>query len=252
MKKVVYLLISITILLCIIFIIIHFENAQKSQVAGDILTKSFKAAGADFVKSELYFQGRVNDNDIGNINKFVGNISEKLGINENKVHIIDKSASAKEHKLEINDTIKTGKNLNLKIQLSENDSRPGESFISADVVENLSCEGLGAMIQKIMPVFYGIKADPKVTACITGTFNGKKDFEYLNSICVKTLKEVNAVKVEGINDGKLISISAYSSMIDDSIEVNRKKINLNLAMRYNNIDNKTYFWLATPIISTEY
>jgi len=62
----------------------------------------------------------------------------------------------------------------------------------------------------------------------------------------------NAKKVEGITEENLISISAYSPRVKSSILVNEKRVNINLAMRYNSYEDKTYIWLATPVITTEY
>lgn len=85
-----------------------------------------------------------------------------------------------------------------------------------------------------------------------GTFKGKKEPYLLDEIRRKVLKEVSALKIEEFNDGKTASVSAYSPLIEDSINVNGKEININLATRYNAIEDRTYLWLATPIITTEY
>jgi len=34
--------------------------------------------------------------------------------------------------------------------------------------------------------------------------------------------------------------------------VNGKKVNMNLAIRYNSYEDRTYIWLATPVITVEY
>jgi hypothetical protein len=59
-------------------------------------------------------------------------------------------------------------------------------------------------------------------------------------------------EVEGIRDGSLISLSAYSPLLKDSIKVRGKRVNINLAARYSAFEDKTYIWLASPVITTEY
>lgn len=59
-------------------------------------------------------------------------------------------------------------------------------------------------------------------------------------------------KVEGMEDENIISVSAYSSKLKEYIKLGSEKINLNVAIRYSSFDDKTYIWVATPIIAIEY
>lgn len=93
---------------------------------------------------------------------------------------------------------------------------------------------------------------PEFNFCIVGNFNGQLDYLSLNDICLKLLEKANARSVEGIRDGNMISVSAYSPIIKESISANGRKVNLNLAIRYNSYEDKTYIWLATPVITREY
>ncbi|OZV13462.1 hypothetical protein CIW83_04260 [Tissierella sp. P1] len=50
----------------------------------------------------------------------------------------------------------------------------------------------------------------------------------------------------------LVSYTAYTPLIESSIFSGEKKVNLNLAIRYNENEDKTYIWIGTPIITTGY
>lgn len=90
------------------------------------------------------------------------------------------------------------------------------------------------------------------TTCITGTSKGKLDRINLEKDIERHLKQYKGEIVEEYEDSELISLTAFTPYINKSIFSDKKKVNLNLAIRYNEYENKTYFWIATPIITTGY
>lgn len=252
MKKAAYVLISITILISIILTIRYFENSQENKEAGDVLVKSFKASGARFLKSELYFWGRVKNNNMESLLSVGKSVLKNIGVNESKIHINNEQSCEEQQKIQVFDDVRQNKNPIISLQLDKNGNKPDESFISANLINEVSNESIEGTKQKVLPVFEGLKTTPQVNACIMGMFDGKKEPKLLDDIYNKVLKEVKALRVEGINDGNTLSVSAYSPLIEDFINVDGKKININLATRYNANEDRTYLWLATPIITTEY
>jgi len=85
-----------------------------------------------------------------------------------------------------------------------------------------------------------------------GTFEGKLESSNKVKKITKTLQVINGNKIEGIMDESIISISAYSPNIDRFIYTGNNKMNLNIAMRYNEYEGKTYYWIGSPIITIEY
>jgi hypothetical protein len=252
MKKTAYVLISITILIIIIITIRYFENSQENKKSGDMLMKSFKTSGAQFIKSELYFWGRVKNNNMDSLLSIGKSVLRNIGISEDKIHINKEQSSEEQQKIQVFDTLRKFNNPIISLQLDKNGNKPDESFISANLVNEVTYESLEGVKEKVLSVFKELKATPRVTACIVGTFKGKRKPQFLDDICTKVLKEVKALRVEGINDGNTASVSAYSPVFKDSINVDGKKININLATRYNASEDRTYLWLATPIINIEY
>lgn len=77
----------------------------------------------------------------------------------------------------------------------------------------------------------------------------KKDIEAISS---KIFHKLNAGLIEKNNDEHFYIYYGYSPLIKDYILINDKKVNINLAFRYNKSTNITYFYVGTPIISMEY
>ena len=91
-----------------------------------------------------------------------------------------------------------------------------------------------------------------VNSCMTGTYDGNVEDTQLEKICRNILDESDAKKVDSKRFENVISVSAFSPMIKDKLSINGKNVNLSIAIRYNKQENKTYLWVATPIVNTEY
>ncbi|ERM92678.1 hypothetical protein O163_04620 [Caldanaerobacter subterraneus subsp. yonseiensis KB-1] len=100
--------------------------------------------------------------------------------------------------------------------------------------------------------FRKVKVKPVVATSIVGSFEGKLKLEEASSIVKEVFKELRAKKVEGLEDVQVVSISGYTRSFGEYIEVGDEKINLQVALRYNSYDDRTYIWIASPLIATEY
>lgn len=92
----------------------------------------------------------------------------------------------------------------------------------------------------------------KLDILMTGSYKGKVTKNQSESIINKLLKSIAAHKVESMEDEEVMSVSSYSSRINNYINSKGRKINLQIAMRYSEYDNKTYLWIGSPIIPFEY
>ncbi|MDI3535056.1 MAG: hypothetical protein PWQ82_1421 [Thermosediminibacterales bacterium] len=105
---------------------------------------------------------------------------------------------------------------------------------------------------QIKNAFKDYVENPELTVCLTGKLNGRLSNEETGNIVKKTMDSIKAARVEGIVDERIISISGYTPYIQDFIEVLNRKININIALRYNSDEDKTFIWIGSPIIAIEY
>jgi hypothetical protein len=220
------------------------------------LMEAFDNSGAKAVNSEISLRGRVDSNKYSspnNLKRLVLDISKALGA-------IDAETACKSVEnddvsgIELDAAAGNNRSISISAMNSKQngDTDIKESYITVSIVdyserpelEKIRNEGLDILGR------YGIK--PKVNSCITGNYPGKFDDSRLNDICTNIFKVAEASKVEGIRDNNLISVSAFTPIIGESVRVNGKRVNMNFAVRYNSYENKTYIWLATPVITTEY
>ncbi len=126
-----------------------------------------------------------------------------------------------------------------------------ETDLVIDLISNKT-DGIESVKMDLEHIYDELNSDIEVTTCIVGTYEGKlSDKEKYDKIS-KFLNSIGGNKIEGMLNESLISVSAYSPNIDRFIYTGNKKMNLNIAMRYNEYEDKTYLWIGTPIITTGY
>lgn len=127
-----------------------------------------------------------------------------------------------------------------------------ETYIVVTAIQHKSAEGFMKLKNEISRIIQGLGGEPEVTSCITVVREGKLSVKEQDSLITKIFSAVEAKPVEGIIDSHVISRSGYTPHIRDCINVMGKKINTNVASRYNSYEDRTYFWIGTPLISIEY
>jgi hypothetical protein len=139
----------------------------------------------------------------------------------------------------------------VKLETQENDGVKGVyASVTLDWTDTKT--GFEQLSSNICKGFEYTGIIPHPSVMVTGNFPGNLKTEKMNLIANKIFSTIGAKKVEGIRNDKLISVSAWSPEMGQGISVNGNTINLNLAIRFNKLENKTYLWLATPVIKTEY
>lgn len=253
MKKNGYV-ICLAAFLIILFSFYYIKIHNKVQASETALQESFSFSGAKVVNSQMLFLGKLPDEltDTTGIKRFADSISVELGIVKDKAffeRIIDNDMI---HKIELGGVSGGNKVVRINIQLDKKMPGLDKRVISVDITQDLTCLGLKEIRRDVTRILKKHNINPRVYSCITGSIDGKLDYSQLNTMSKKIFGALDAKKMEGIRDNNLISISAYSPLMNDSITVNKNRINLNLAIRYNSYENKTYIWLASPVITTEY
>ena len=85
-----------------------------------------------------------------------------------------------------------------------------------------------------------------------GWLDGKlKDREWCDAL-QSAFKAIDAQVIDKLQTQHFASYTGFSPGIINRIQVGDQKINLNMAMRYSQYDNRTYITIGSPIITREY
>lgn len=214
----------------------------------------FSITGARVVSSEICFSGKMDSSksrSLDDLRKLAVEISKEFDVKDGGLssEVVNNDNI---QGIEMDGEIDDNRNIHISAVNSMLSGDIDESYINMSIVDNSSKPGMEETRNSVLGILGKYRIKSKVNSCITGCFDGRLDNKKLNGICSNIFIKANASKVEGIRDNNLISVSAYTRAIGESVEVNGKKVNLNIAVRYNSYENKTYIWLATPVITTEY
>ncbi len=118
----------------------------------------------------------------------------------------------------------------------------GETTLFINLIKDKQNFSINGIIEKIEGIFkdYG------------KSLEGRLEKMDLNKAVVKAMKRFKGKVVEEYTDESIFSYTAYTPLIESFIFSGEKKINLNLAIRYNEYEDKNYIWIGTPIITTGY
>lgn len=250
MKKAI-IIITFFVLIISIFLI---KMQAVSYSPEKVLADAFKTSGAATVSSELYLRGKIDNTGRAGSNfdkDLIRNVLECLGASDVNPDF-NNIDSGNSEGIELDCSLDGGRKIHASIVKSKDAGDTAGSYVSISLVDTSRAPDLVRARAAFEKALNSRGIRPKFNSCITGCFDGKMDNSTLNTACARIFAKAEARKVEGIREGSLISVSAFSSAIRETVNDNGSKVNLNLAIRYNSYENKTYIWLATPVITTEY
>lgn len=250
MKKYSFILVAVLIAASIIGTTYYIRIQKSSPDQQVSITDAFNASGAKMVINELYFFVRGNDEykDLQSLTNVCEEVFKALDITD---YSKNSTSSDSLVKTDYSGVTKDGVKISAMASIVGNKSGTGDKYITVNANETVSGAAL-LLREKIEKVFTGRNLKPIVNSCITGTYEGNLQDAQLENICRKILDDSDARKVDSLRQENIISVSAFSPMIKDKLSIDGKDINLSLAIRYNKLENKTYLWVATPVVNTEY
>lgn len=121
--------------------------------------------------------------------------------------------------------------------------------IEAKAAENPSINHLQ---KKILIITKKFGYTPHISTCLIGWLDGKLRSEEWHKTLSDAFTVIDAQIVDKLTAEHFVSYTGFSSKIEECLQVGDKKINVNMAMRYRQFDNRTYVTIGSPIINREY
>ncbi len=93
---------------------------------------------------------------------------------------------------------------------------------------------------------------PRISTCLIGWLDGKLMDGESQTMLKSVFSAIDGIIVDKLVQDHYISAIGFSSAIADFLQVDGKKINMNIAIRYSQYENRTYVIIGSPIITREY
>lgn len=134
----------------------------------------------------------------------------------------------------------------------DKDISKGETYLCINIVKDSDFLKNNDIIESIAKIFKSYDNPVEVSTNLVGEIQGDYSYNIMKNKLNKTLKKYRGNVIEEYTDESLLSLTAYTPLIEEYLLVGEKKINLNLAIRYNKYEDKMYIFIGTPIITNGY
>ncbi len=262
------ILIAIIILLSVVNYSWANGGVPKNE---DVLLEAFNVTKAELLQVNINFNGKIVDKfiemeELEDIGEFIVEkldiVTERetykgyLSINEEiqvSTYNMQKSEGVNNRQILIWGKDEKGRIITI-ILLADRDpfAKNEETNIFIDVIQNENMLEINDIKEKAKEIFRRFNSKVEISTCIIGTFEGKLSSKDITVKLNKAIAKIQGNKIEGLFEPSIISVSVYTPNIDRYIYTGNKKMNLNISMRYNEFEKKTYIWMGIPIITIGY
>ncbi len=131
-------------------------------------------------------------------------------------------------------------------------AQPAECYtvINAGIsVQNASGEEWERKITKTLAEF---GPRPQINTCLVGWLDGKLNKNNLEHRLLLAFDSIQAIVQEPVFVDDFASFTGYTPSLARFLTVNHNKVNVNMAMRYHPVEEKTYVTVGSPVITREY
>jgi len=250
---------ALLVFLCAVFVVSKVVSVFRPQAeGGDILVKAFGCSGAAIVETNVNAYASATDVflDKEEVTGMVKSLAEGMDLE------FEQAERVENFSLDYNQLSVIGKNAKgysvviivHSMDFTGIEDGPGgfESNIVVDAALGGDMEELPHIEKKVKDLVEGYMEGARTNCCIVGSYAERVPQDDIEAIIGSILQSAGASEVErAVYDG-FVSISAYTPDIGRYVEMGENRVNLNVAMRYNSFEGRTYIWLGSPVISLEY
>ena len=224
------------------------EKAEKR----DLLTGILDETGAEFLEGDVDIGGAIIDRfmDIDEMLEIAYEIKERLGLEENyHLEDIEDEGFAQ---LTIQGSDNYNNFVTIILSSYEDMETNGETSLFINFIKREQFVEFNDIIRKAENIFERYNKPVDVATCIVGAFDGYIPLDEKARDMLRIIKLIRGKIVEQYADEDILSFSVFTPYIDEHIYTGNRKMNLNIAIRYNEYENKTYIWIGIPIITIGY
>ncbi len=249
MKIKVNAILTLVVLSLLLVIIVSRAFIDKSKE--NILIEVYDKYDFDVLQINMLGQGILNNEYMtyDNMDKILMNILKELNIH-GEVEI-NKKEFEKYREYKVSRAAKDAETV-LTIISTKNDNNEYESNLKCNMVLYEKLDGVCYLQDKINEIFSNLKVKPDVNITMAGSYDKKFKLEESKTLANKIMRSLRAKTIDEYENERLYSVYGFTDMINESIVADGENINVNVALRYNEYEDKTYLYMASPVISVDY
>lgn|GEM_PF-2238566 len=87
---------------------------------------------------------------------------------------------------------------------------------------------------------------------ISGQLPEKMKPPAMEQLALEMISHVGGEQIRSVRDGDMVSVTGYTPAIEEYLQAEDLRVNLNVALRYDNYNGRTVVWAGTPLIARWY
>jgi hypothetical protein len=111
---------------------------------------------------------------------------------------------------------------------------------------------LGSLAHRLPGLIGQETKEGNLSLCLTGHLAGKMDAAAMEALAQQVAQEIGGEELQCVSDGRMVSVTGYTPDLGNYLRAENLRINLNLALRYDEYLDKTVIWAGTPLIARSY
>ncbi len=259
------ILFAIILVSSITFLGLKHQNKDKLELMMEILHE----ADGSFVEGDISLGGVILDEFIGKepMEEIGSSIKDKLNIQGSLLESqftdlkqLEEGYYSKEYiqqegfnQLMIQGLDTQGNFITISLSSYEGEEEgAGETSLYINLINSEHFVENNDIIGRVEEIFNEYDKPINVTSCIVGSIDGNIDMDVSKEKVLEATRNISGKIVEKYEDDGIVSYSIFSPLIEEYIYTGQNKMNLNIALRYSELEDKTYILIGTPIITIGY
>lgn len=248
-QRIIYIVLTILILITVS----NYENNITD--GGKKLFTTFNEINFDMIESDVNIWGEYSKSYMSEkeMKELAERVAENLQLETTYETIYDEEELQRTYTIQKDSTEAT--TVIKVVELIEEVENNGLKVINYLIV-NLKvvnkCDSILFYREKINKIFDDLGVEPSDSITLTSRHNGKLEEAEAKRIMNTVLRNMKGTIKDKYEATNIYSIYAYSDYIPEHILTNGKKINVDLAMTYNELEDVTYLYAAIPVITIDY
>ena len=148
-------------------------------------------------------------------------------------------------------TIAPGFHINLVLQRMEQEGKTPLHLLVV-IRETGEARSLESLAGKLLALLDSRTISSSLSVSLTGHVDTKMALETMEALAYQAARDLGGNQVQGVKDENMVSITGYLPELGEYLQAEDMRINLNLALRYDEVLGKTVVRAGTPLIAGWY
>lgn len=140
----------------------------------------------------------------------------------------------------------------VKTRVGQEEGQEAETYAVITIKELGDLERLGQDRNRVNAAFERISSEARISEVLAGWLPQLVDQNQGRAIVSGIFKELSGKKIEGYEEGSVVSWTGYTEELKDNLRLGNRVVNLNVAIRTVPGEQRSYLVIGTPLITTEY